>query len=517
MRQPSPVKLLTSGQSLYVQACLLVTGAGTLVLEIVGTRVISPYYGSSLYCWSALITTTLVALAAGYGLGGRWADRTPSLTLFARLLCLAGMAVAVVPGLRMLVLQKTTPLGIQCGALVSALLLIAPALVLLSALGPLAIKLATAAMASVGKTAGDIYAVSTFGSVVGAALAGFVLIPMVPLSKILLGLAALLLLLGSLGYHLSHQKIMLPRLAAAGAAAVAVLGFWPRVEPQLNLLTIESAYGQIKIFDTETRRYLLVNGTTQSVAPLDRNMESQSQYAQNMEWAALARPKSSRALVIGIGAGLMAGALERHYGLTVDTVDVDPAVVSAAKAYFGFRPKGDVFVEDGRTYLERATRRYGQIYLDAFGAETPPYHMFTAESFERMRAVLEPGGILAINLVSMVEGRASAPWKSAYKTLRSVFPSVRAYLASDTTDGLGNVVFFCSDGALDQDVVRQARPAIRKNVAEMLTRELKPGEDALADAPLMTDDHAPMEYLLAASAERWRRNLQKAIPTVLLY
>src|SRR5271170_7275365 len=155
-RLPSPVKNLTEGQTAYVLAGLFAAGASTLVLEIVGTRVISPYYGSSLYCWSALITVTLIALACGYSLGGRWADQSPNLTLFARLLCLAGFAVALIPGLRMLVLQKTTPLGIQWGALTSALLLIAPALVLLSALGPLAIKLRTEAMASVGKSAGDI-------------------------------------------------------------------------------------------------------------------------------------------------------------------------------------------------------------------------------------------------------------------------------------------------------------------------------------------------------------------------
>jgi spermidine synthase len=517
MRQPSPVKLLTSGQALYVQACLLVSGASTLVLELVGTRLISPYYGSSLYCWSALITVTLVALAAGYGLGGRWADRTPGLTLFARLLCLSGLAVALMPGLRMLVLQKTTPLGIQCGALVSALALVAPALVLLSALGPLAVKLTATAMATVGRAAGDIYALSTVGSVLGAVLAGFVLIPLAPLSNILLGLASLLLLLGGLGFYLSRQKILLPRLATAAAAAVALFGFWPRAEIETNVVVIESAYGQIKIFDTASRRYLLVNGTTQSVTPLDGRMESQSQYAQSMEWAALSRRQGKRALVIGLGAGLMAGALERHYGLTVDAIDVDGAIVRAARAYFGFKPRGDVFVEDGRTYLERTDRRYDQIYLDAFGAETPPYHLFTTEAFRRMRGVLEPRGVLTVNLVSVLEGKGSLPWKSAYKTLRAVFPEVRAYLASDESEGLGNVAFFCSEEALPHDALPRARAGIRENVAKMLSRELAPAEGALDKAYLMTDDHAPMEYLLAESARRWRRNLQEAIPTVLLY
>jgi spermidine synthase len=501
---------------IYMQACLFVSGASTLVLEIVGTRVISPYYGSSLYCWSALITVTLISLAAGYSLGGRWADRTPVLTLFARLLCLAGLAAALVPALRMVVLEKTTPLGIQWGALVSALLLIAPALVLLSALGPLAIKLATAAMSSVGKTAGDIYAVSTVGSVTGAILAGFILIPMLPLSQILLGLSCVLLLLGSLGYFLSRQKIGYARLVAATAAAVALFGFWPRVQRRTNVTTIESAYGQIKILDFNKRRYLLVNGTTQSMAPMDA-VESESQYAQNMEWAILTHPQTHRALEIGVGAGLLIGALQTHYGIVTDAVDIDPDMVSAAKTYFGFRPSGDVFIEDGRTFLERTDRRYGAIFLDAFGAETPPYHLFTEESFSRMHQALEPGGILSINLVSMISGPGDQAWRSTYKTLRSVFPEVRAYLASDTTQGLGNVVFFCSDSPLPPAVPKAARPSIRKNIESMLARELTPAPGSLDDAMVMDDDHAPLEYLLADSNARWRRNLQQMIPSILLY
>ncbi|MBI3551448.1 MAG: fused MFS/spermidine synthase [Elusimicrobia bacterium] len=515
-RLPSPVKTLSAGQTRFVLASLLVTGAATLVLEIVGTRVISPYYGSSLYCWSALITVTLIALAAGYSLGGRWADKSPYLTLFARLLCLAGAAVATVPALRMVVLQSTTPLGIQWGALASALILIAPALVLLSALGPLSIKLTAEAMASVGKSAGDIYAVSTVGSVAGAVLAGFVLIPLLPLSQILLGLSTVLLLLGSLGYYLSRQGRPVAQLAAAAAAAVAFLGFTPRRVVETNVTVKESAYGQIKILDFNGKRYLLVNGTTQSMAPID-TMESESQYAQSMEWAALARPGAKRALVIGIGAGLLPGALERDYGLLTDAVDVDPEMVSAARTYFNYRPRGDIFIEDGRTFLEKTPRRYGAVFLDAFGAELPPYHLFTLESFSRMREVLEPGGVVAINLVTMLHGKGAAPWLSAYKTLRAVFPEVRAYQAAEAFDDLANVVFFCSDEPLGHEARGKARPFIKKNLEFMLDHELKPGVDALDLGVLLSDDHAPMEYLLASSAARWRRSLQDKIPTVLLY
>lgn len=513
MKQPE-ARPLPPAQHRYVLAALFLTGAATLTLEIVGTRVISPYYGSSLYCWSALITVTLVALAAGYSFGGRQADKVPSLTLFARLACLAGAATALIPVLREPVLKMTSPLGIQLGALASATVLIAPPLVLLSALGPLAIRLTAQAVASVGRSAGDVYAVSTLGSVLGAALAGFVLIPHLAISRILYGMACLLLLIGAFGYYLSRRVLPLPQLAAS--AAVALLGFWPKAAVETNVLVNRnSAYGQIKVLDFDGMRYLLVDGTTQSMAEI-ATLETQSQYARSFEWAALLRPEARRALVIGVGAGLLPVALERHYGLTADAVDVDGEIIATARSHFGFSTKGGVFLEDGRTFLERASDRYDLLFLDAFSAESPPYHLFTRESFQAMSRRLSPDGILAVNLVTLLEGPGASAWKSAYKTLSSVFPEVRAFVASDVSDGMANVVFFCSRAPLSGPA-RPARPAVRDDIRSMQARELAPAADELRAALLMSDDRAPMEFLLARTSLRWRAALQERVPEILLY
>lgn len=496
---------------------LFLAGGCTLVLELAGARVVSPYYGSSLYTWSAIITVTLVALAAGYNLGGRAADRNPALILFAKLLVAAGLCTALIPALRTAVLQATTPLGVQLGALASATVLIGPPLVLLSALGPLAVRLLAESVAVVGKSAGDAYALSTAGSVLGATLAGFALIPHLRLSHILYGTAVLLLLLGAWTYWICRQKAPAAQLAAAAAAAL--VGFWPRHEPATNMLhNAESAYGQIKVLDFGPRRYLLVNGTTQSMALLSDLTETDSQYCHAMEWALLARPLTKRALVIGAGAGLLQTAIEKHYGVIADTVEIDPAMIAAARRYFGFAPRGDVFVEDGRLHLERNRRRYGVVFLDAFGSESPPYHLFTAESFAAARRSLEPGGILAVNVVSRLAG-AGEPWRSAYKTLGGVFAHVRAFQGGPEHEGLGNVVLFASDVPLPEGgpTMNRARPRVRPDLAFMLDHELSPAPGELDAALSMTDDHAPMEALMAESAASWRRSLQQKIPQLLLY
>src|SRR5262249_60729482 len=77
-----------------------ISGACVLVLEILGTRVLAPFYGVSLFLWSALIGVTLAALAAGYLWGGRWATRAPSGARLALLLALAGLWALVTPWLK---------------------------------------------------------------------------------------------------------------------------------------------------------------------------------------------------------------------------------------------------------------------------------------------------------------------------------------------------------------------------------------------------------------------------------
>jgi spermidine synthase len=511
-RLPEPLTPLRRNFLLF---SLFITGGVSLILEIAGTRLISPFYGSSIYSWSALITVTLLSLACGYGLGGRQADKSSSLQLFSRLIAASAVMLALIPLLRSPVLRLTSGLGVRLGALASAAILTAPALVLLSMLGPIAIRLASSDIDTVGRRTGEAYAVSTAGSVMGAILAGFVLIPRLPITQIFYGTAAMLLALSALGHIFCGRDAM---KTAAAAGALAIFGFWPRPLPATNVLVNkESAYGQIKVMDTlGGKRYLLVNGTSQSVARLP-GLENESQYAHALDLAPLLRPKARRALVIGIGAGLLPSAWERAYGLTVDSVDIDPEVVRVARSHFGFSPRGDVFIEDGRTFLEKPGPSYDLMVLDAYGSESPPYHLFSREAMLAMKRRLQPGGVLAVNMVSILKGQGSEPWLSTYRTLRSVFPQVRAFIGSDTFSGMGNILYFASDDSLDGgDLTRAARPSA-PDLKAMLAAELFPAPEALAQARLLTDDYCPMEFLLAQTATIWRAHLQNRIPQILLY
>jgi spermidine synthase len=492
-------------------ASLFCTGAISLALEIAGARLISPFYGSSIYTWSAMITVTLVALSVGYAWGGRLADRNPYLTQFARLLTAAGLTVAAIPWLRERVLLASLPLGVKLGAFVSAAVLLGPALTLLGALGPIAVRLTATGAADSGRKSGDAWAVSTAGSVLGAALTGFVLIALLPLSKIILGAAVILLALGALGSWLSTRALPVRELAAC--AACIVLSLLPTPKPVSAVFARESAYGRIVVFDSGRKRFLLVNGTAQSVMEMEGG-ESESQYIRGLEWTRALRPKAKRGLLVGLGAGLLPKALERR-GLTIDAIEIDPAIAEIAREYFGYEPRGRVIVGDGRAALENEGGTWDLVFLDAFGAESPPAHLFTIEAFSTVRERLAPDGVFAINLISVVSGPDSRPWKAAYRTLSSVFPNVRAFVSSDPADGLANVLLFASAGPLKAGPPTSPGHSSRE-VALMLSRELHPSAVELAEVPVLTDDHAPLDTLMAATAGRWRRLLQQAMPEVLL-
>ena len=293
MRQESPV-MLDDDQKRYLGAAVFCSGAGALVLEL-SARLISPYYGSSLYTWSALITVTLVALprATPSAAGRRTA---PSLTLFARIIGLAGLFVAMVPTCAIGPAPER-PLGAM-GRL-GRRVLVAPSLFLLGALGrwgpPQRSRWLGRAQGRRGLRPLD------GGSVLGALGTGFPWSNL-PLPAILYGLAAALL--GPVGQRPGPVDQKIPVRGRRPPPRPLVGPYAPRratVQSPVEQ-TVPPWAGQVLGRKSRTP---LVDGTTQSVARLASpgEWESESSYLQSME-VVLLRPKARRALFIA-GAGIL--------------------------------------------------------------------------------------------------------------------------------------------------------------------------------------------------------------------
>lgn len=488
----------------YVLAGVFLTGAIVLVVEILGTRVVSPFYGASVYVWSALIGVTLGSLTLGYLVGGWAADRWPPLDAFALETTAGALYLLLVPRLRTSVLLATAALGLKAGSLVSAALLFGPPLVLLGMTGPSAIRLVTSDFSVLGRGVGKVYGVSTLGSMLGAILTGFVLIPSFAVSTLLIACAVLLLAVGGIGLVLARRT-----LGGAGALVVAGLAAASVARGSLlpaNVLYVgNSFYGELKVVETGAYRSLLIDGVDNGF--VDRvSMEPGAPYIASFDYLPTVRPAAERALCIGLGAGGVPRAFHLRYGIATDVVEIDPAIVRLARQWLGFPADVPVIVEDGRTYVERTTERYDFVVLDAFHAETHPVHLFTREFFARVDAILSPGGILAINMAGLPEGDGAAAWLSVRRTLAERFAHVRTF-ASPTPPNrprFTNLFMVASQEALSTPV---GNPALAASEIHA------PPADA---AVVLTDDYNPVDDLQRAALVAWREDIIRNAPAVLL-
>ena len=183
----------------YLYLSISVSGASVLAVEILGTRIIGPFYGVDLFLWSALISVTLAALAAGYWLGGRWADRGPTMGRFSSLFVAAGLWLVLLPILRGAAIEIARPLGHRAALLSAAAMLFFPPLAILGMVSPYALKLRVRSVGEVGRSAGNLYAVSTLASVAAALLVGFVLVPNFGVKSIASAIGIILVATGAAG------------------------------------------------------------------------------------------------------------------------------------------------------------------------------------------------------------------------------------------------------------------------------------------------------------------------------
>src|SRR3954451_11091998 len=176
-----------------LEALVFCVGATTLGAEIAAARLVAPAFGASTVVWANTIAIVLLALAGGYWLGGRLADRHPRLRALCLAVLLAAGLLAVVPLAAVPLLDGTQDaLSELWGSLLAVLALRAPPVLVLGAVGPWAIRLRLAAVEDAGEVAGRVYALSTAGSLPAPSPPALVLLPLTGTRLPFLSSAALL-------------------------------------------------------------------------------------------------------------------------------------------------------------------------------------------------------------------------------------------------------------------------------------------------------------------------------------
>ena len=477
-------------------------GALVMIYEIIGSRILSPYIGTSTYVWTSLIGIILAALSLGYWLGGRLADRQPVVGILASVIFLAGGAVAATILFKDIFLSfiARAPLMLELKSVVAALLLFAPASVLLGFVTPYAVKLKMLSLADSGKTVGRLYALSTVGSILGTFLAGFLLIPFVGSTRTLYLIAGILFGLSLLlaPFALTKTNLTILILFVFGIAATELQAFF--LFRMNELRDLDTEYNRVQIFKmTEEasgrpmRALAIDPHFIQSKMYLDSD-ELASEYAKYYHLVRHFKPDFRQTLLIG-GAGYSfpKDYLKLYPDREIDVVEIDPQMTGLARKYFNLRddPRLRIHHEDGRIYLNRsAPARYDAVFLDAFGSLfSVPFHLTTLEAVREIDRVLKPGGVVIFNLGGAVQGRSSRFLNAEIATYKQIFPHVLLFKVRperpDTDVQNLIIVAAKTENSLDlQSADARLSPILNNLYRQPL---------ALTEN-ILTDDLAPVEF-----------------------
>ena len=500
-------------------ALAAVAGAAVMVVELGVARVLTPVFGGSIAVWAIVIATTMLALAAGYAVGGYLADRFGGIRVASRATLLGALLCAAIPFLRTTLIDATIDLSTLTGATLMALALIAPTLFFLSQVSPALIRgLSADGVSHVGVTAGGIYAVSTLGSLVGTLGAVWLFLYM-PITLGFIGTALLVVV----------PAVFLGPLPGSGVAVLlaVVLGFQLATgegEPISGVNAHDerceviykgrSPYGELRVVEEggETR-YLMVNGKDQGGIDLSTGKSAYRYTGGMIGLAHMYVRKPRQVLVIGLGAGQIGPALEAA-GIDVEVVEIDPEVVRLARQYFDFR--GTAIVADGRRYLQRSNKDWDIIMVNAYLGSSPPWQLYTREAFALYRERLNPGGAVVINFIgSHLEAAQLPALEAVVATARTAFPVVETYPDPKEPDDYPtrNIYIVASDSVSLEP--RQAgdpkrAPSLRAAIARMEPISVRDGR-------LLTDEAAPLEPLVRPTAEYLRHQARDFLPVNVLY
>ncbi len=514
------VKLARFALELTVFIC----GALVMTYEIIGSRIVSPFIGTSTYVWTSLIGVILAALSAGYWIGGRIADKRPDAKVLAATIFAAGGAVSVTILLKDFLLSMVASLGVGLGlqAVIAALVLFAPASVLLGIVTPFAVKLKMSALADSGKTVGRLYALSTVGSIAGTFAAGFVLIPFVGSVRTLYIIAgtlfALSILLAPLA--LSRVNFMVLTLFVFSIAGSELTSY--AVFRQSGLHDIDTEYSRIQVFESvkpESGRKFQAMAIDPYFAQSAMYLDDGSPVFEYIPFYHLVRhfkPDHKHSLMIG-GAGY---TFPREYLQTypearMDVVEIDPQMTQIARRFFRLQddPRLTIFHEDGRVFLNRSDpAKYDAVMVDAFSSLfSIPYQLTTVEAVRHIHRVLKDDGIVIINIGSAITGPASMFLQAEYATYKQAFPNVLLFKVNpDRIDEqLQNLILVATKGsppglegvaAAAADGVVEDRTQIAKLLAHIYTTDFP------LELPILTDDLAPVEYYNSKGLQLYRQS-----------
>lgn len=483
-----------------------------MAAELLGAKMMAPYYGTSLFVWASVLGVTLGGLASGYFAGGYISEKNNPERNLHIILVASAVFLIIMPMLAKEVMLYSAGFELLISVLLSSVIFLFPPVFLLGMVSPVIIACITKAdivpkSGEAGKTAGLVFAISTVGGIISTFLLGFYIIPVYGLTRpaMILGIT-----LGIIPFIILIREKTFFALLLPLAAFFAFAGLKNPVEnPELKIhYASEGLLGQILVADYPiyegmnkvdgSQRILFVNRSTQTIVTAQYGKRSFFEYVHLIEGLtadSVSRDKS--ALVLGLGGGSAANVFVKN-GFRVSAVELDPRMVHVAEKYFELSEKTEVHVDDARHYLKRKLSngmdrcRYDVILLDAFVGEVNPHHLFTREFFSEVRTVLKDSGSFFINGNGYWNAEDGMGMRAVCKTLVNSGFDVELIPAGESED-YRNLLF----------VAKKSNAAIG-SVRSAAIIDLN-----LEQAVVLTDEKPQLEILNARANKKWREACMK--------
>ncbi|NND64947.1 MAG: fused MFS/spermidine synthase [Gammaproteobacteria bacterium] len=504
---------------------VFLTGAAVLVVEIVAVRVLSPYFGNTIFTVSSVISVILAALSLGYFYGGRLSDRHPNLGWFFSIILFGGISVLVLQLMNVLILPVLGyALPITTGPLISSVILFFIPALLLGMLSPYAIKLQTQRCPDegLGRVAGEVFFWSTLGSIVGSLSAGFVLIPMFGIAQILIGVGVFLVCLGLL--PILFGVTFDGRVSRHGSIASALLVlFASLLSFNQNfsgvVYSADGVYERLVVYDLDQDnrkvRYFLQDRSQSGAIFLDTG-EFAHEYAKHHRLYKLFHDQIETAVVIGGGAYLVPTKLfHENPTVVVDVIEIEPSLYELSKKYFDLPDSSRIqnHVTDGRRFLFETNQKYDLIYADAYRTMfSVPSHLTTKEFFQLASSRLSDDGVFIGNVIGDLSQTGPNFLASTVKTMQSVFGEVQLYaVESGTRNEVQNFAIVALNESVKQMLGSDNRQQkVNKILPGFSDRKIDLALLDLDSALVLTDNYVPVDYLLSRRLDHWLTDEKEA-------
>lgn len=487
-------------------AFIFVTEFIYMSLELIASRTMSPYFGTTLDVWTSIIGVILFASALGNGLGSRFVrNEKRDLILVAGLFFL-GIWLTFIPFLSSLcgILLRQYHIW---GSLLSASVLFLIPGVASGMIGPIVLQyIVDESELEAGVASGRLYSVMTCGGLFGTFATGFWLLPYFGAKTFVYMCAALAFAccLFVVVMRQAYPAILHNTLCSSIGIFGIVVALGMMVTSGLGgvrtpLLDIErdTEYGHVRVFEHygdggELMRNLLIDGGYESTMYVSDDMkyELAFEYAQKTRDIINERVTRGNVLCLGGGAYSIPKYLACVSGDTVDVVEIDEGIIEIAREYFGLN---DAISEsegrltpisgDGRVMLSELDKTYDVVFNDTFAGDVPARTLTTVEAVHDVKSRLNKGGLYVMNVIGKLNPTDGQGFlQSEIKTLESEFAHVYVFLTDENTD----------PNLIDNFVVVATDDPNYSSEYEAIDRaDLNINDDTIT----LTDDKCPVEYL----------------------